>query len=224
MLVLGLIAALAAVAFPFAPVQQPEVRYTWTATDGAAAIPLLPYQPVALTAAVECANARDGGRVLLSTVAPRPDPAAEPLSGLRITTSGDELQVISAGVNLGGVALPVGDCTVTVVSDPTRTTVLLDGAPVHTRNGDVRPDVAGAFTEAPSGVGLELTADTRFQTTISPLKAALGAVCGLALLGMLVALRRADRAATASVRLLPRRWWLPVRPTAPWRRCSGCGG
>jgi arabinosyltransferase A/arabinosyltransferase B/arabinosyltransferase C len=112
-------------------------------------------------------------------------------------------------VELGSVPLPAGGCTLSVVSDPDRTVVLVDGAPVLTRDGDVRPDVAGAFTDVPSGVELALTADTRFQTTISPLKAAIAAVGVLALLGMLVALRRADRAVTAPVRLLPRYWWRP---------------
>lgn len=39
-------ATLTALAFPFAPVRQPEVRYDWSASDTAAAIPLLPYQPL----------------------------------------------------------------------------------------------------------------------------------------------------------------------------------
>jgi len=207
-LILGLIAGLAAVVFPFAPVQQPQVTYSWTATDGPAAIPLMPYQPVDLTAEIDCTAARQD-RLLLATVPPSPDPAAEPLFGLRVVASGGGLQVTSAGVELGGAALPSGDCTVTVTSDPDRTTVLVDGTPVLTRDGDVRPDVAGAFTEAPSGVGLTLTADTRFQTTITPLKATVAAVAVLALLGMLVALGRADRLVAPRVRLLPRRWWLP---------------
>lgn len=210
-LVLGLVAALAAVAFPFAPVQQPEVRYAWTAADGPAAIPLMPYQPVQLTADTTCAAVRAAGdKVVLSTVPPAPDPAAEPLSGLRLAgTATGALRVTSAGVELGEVALPTGDCALSVVSDPDRTAVLVDGTPALTRTGDVRPDVAGAFSDLPAGVTLGLTADTRFQTTISPVKAALAVVAVLALLGMLVALGRADRAAGPRVRLLPRRWWVP---------------
>ncbi|WP_433290901.1 arabinosyltransferase domain-containing protein [Pseudonocardia sp. CA-142604] len=215
--VLGLIAVLAAVAFPFAPVHQPDVRYSWTASDGPAAIPLMPYQPVDLTATVSCAVARVGGgpggppvsRELLSTVPLRPDSTAEPLYGLRLTASGDEVRVMSAGVDLGAVPLPRGACTLTVHSDPERTEVLVDGTPALTRTGDVRPDVAGAFSDVQTGVTLSLRTDTRFQTTISAIKAALAVVCVLALLGMLVALRRADRAVTPPVRLLPPRWWRP---------------
>ena len=81
-----------------------------------------------------------------------------------------------------------------------------------TRTGDVRPDVAGAFSDLPAGVSLGLTADTRFQTTISPVKAALAVVAVLALLGMLVALGWADRAAG------PR-----VRGGRGWGCCGGAG-
>ena len=60
-LAVGLLSALAALAFPFAPVRQPEVTYTWTPVDGTAvALPLMPYQPVELTATIGCAAARSG--------------------------------------------------------------------------------------------------------------------------------------------------------------------
>ena len=65
--VLGALAALCAVAFPFAPVTQPQVTYSWRAGDGSAAIPLMPYQPVALTVTTSCDAVRAGG-TLLSTV------------------------------------------------------------------------------------------------------------------------------------------------------------
>jgi arabinosyltransferase A/arabinosyltransferase B/arabinosyltransferase C len=205
----GLLTVLAAVAFPLAPVEQPEAAYSWTAADGDAAIPLLPYQPVELTARTSCTTAREAppGQVLLSTVPPRPDVAGEPLHGLLLTASGPAVRVESAGVDLGSVELPGGDCTLSVVSDPARTSVLVDGAPALVRDGDVRPDVAGAFSDVRSGVELHLTADSRFETTISPLKAVIGGVGVLALLGTLVAVHRIDRA--RRVRLLPRRWWLP---------------
>jgi hypothetical protein len=209
-LLLGLVAALAAVAFPFSPVEQPQVTYSWTAADGPAAIPLMPYQPVELTARTTCAAARDGDRVLLSTVPLRTDPTADPLYGLRLTATSGQVAVTSAGVDLGVVPLPDRPCTLSLVTDPSRTTVLVDGVPVLTHDGDVRPDVAALVSEVPIGVEVSLQADTRFQTTISPLKAGIAAVGVLALLGMFVALARADRAAVPRrVRLLPRRGWLP---------------
>lgn len=205
-LVLALVALLAAVAFPLAPVQQTRADYAWDATDGAAAIPLMPYEPVALTATTTCGAVRAGG-VLLSTVPLRADPAAAPLPGLRLAAADGALTVTSAGLELGTVPVPTGACAVELTSTPERTTLVVDGAAVLVREGDVRPAVAGAFSEAGRDVALTLTADTRFETTISPLKAAIGVVGVLALLGMLVALARADGRAPA--RLLPRRWWLP---------------
>ncbi len=209
-LVLGLIATLAAVVFPFAPVVQPQVDYRWSATDGAAALPLMPYQPIALTATLDCAAARAAapGALLLATVPPHPDPAAEPLPGLRLTAATDGVLVAVDGVDLGRVPLPAGPCTVTVSSDPRATTVRVDDTVVLAKDGDLRPAVAGAFSDLGSGVALAVTADTRFQTTITPVKAAVAVVGVLALLGMLVALHRTD--AARGRRLRPRRgWWRP---------------
>ena len=129
-LAVGLLTTLAALAFPFAPVRQPEVTYAWTPADGpAVAVPLMPYQPVELTATVGCAAARTGGLVL-STVPPRPDPAALPLDGLQLVGTSAGVQVTSAGLDLGTVALPPGDCTLSLGSDAAATVVALDGAPV----------------------------------------------------------------------------------------------
>jgi hypothetical protein len=205
----GLLTVLAAVAFPLAPVEQPEATYSWSSADGDAAIPLLPYQPVELTAQTSCVTAREAppGQVLLSTVPLLPNAAAAPLHGLRVFTSAGAVRVESAGVDLGAVELPGGDCTLSVVSDPRRTSVLVDGEPALVRDGDVRPDVAGAFSDVRSGVEMRLTTDSRFETVVTPLKAAIGVVGVLALLGMLVAVHRIDR--TRRVRLLPRRWWRP---------------
>ncbi len=219
-LVLGALTALAAVAFVFAPVRQPEVTYAWTPADGTAvALPLMPYQPTRLDAAVDCATARRGG-LLLATVPPRPDPAAAPLAGLTLvgTPAGltAALTATSAGARLGTVALPAGDCTVTLASDAAATTVSVDGVTVLHSPGDVRPDVAGIFTESPdaartgTGLALSLTADTRFATTPTPLKLAVAAACLAGLAALAAALARADRAAaTRRVRVLPAGWWRP---------------
>ncbi|MDN5860988.1 MAG: arabinosyltransferase domain-containing protein, partial [Pseudonocardia sp.] len=212
-LVLGLIAAAAALAFPFAPVHQPEVTYRWSALDGATAIPLMPYQPVDLTATVTCAAARAAGgdaTVLLSTVPSRPDPRAASLPGLRITADGGRLRIESAGVPIAAPAIGSGECTVSVSSRYERTVVAVDGSAVAVREGDLRPNVVGAFTELPdvAGIDLALTADTRFQTSIGAVKAAIGVVCALALLGMLLAARAADGRARV-VRVASPGWWRP---------------
>ncbi|GAY09191.1 arabinosyltransferase domain-containing protein [Pseudonocardia sp. N23] len=208
-LVLGLLTVLCAVAFPLAPVTQTEATYTWDAAAGPAAIPLMPYQPTSLQVTVGCAAVRTAspGTALLRTVPARTDPGAEPLAGLELT-AGPGLTVRSAGVDVGTVDVPAGDCAVTVTSDGTATQVLVDGRPVLTAEGDLRPAVAGAFADVDAGQSMLLVADTRWETAISPLKAAIGAVCLAALVGTLVALGRCDRAARPRVRLVAR----PGRP------------
>ena len=194
--------------------------YRWSAADGAAALPLMPYQPVALTATVDCAAVRDGA-LLLSTVPPRPDPAAEPLAGLRLIAAAGAIEVTSDGVDLGRVPLAPGPCTVTVTSDPRATTVSVDDRVVVTKDGDVRPAVVGAFSDLDDGVTLALTADTRFQTSITPLKAAIAVVGVLALLGLLVALHRSDASPAQGAAGATGG---PAWSTWPSPRCSASGG
>lgn len=206
-LAVGLLSVLAALAFPFAPVHQPEVTYTWTPADGTAvALPLMPYQPVGLTATIGCAAARAGG-LLLSTVPPRPDPSALPLDGLRLVGTSAGVEITSAGVDLGTVPVPPGGCTLALESDATSTIVTLDGTPVLSHTGDVRPDVAGIFSDLPDAT-LSLTADTRFATAPSALKIGLAVGC-LVALGLLFALLRSVDRALPRVRLLPRGWRRP---------------
>ena len=110
-------------------------------------------------------------------------------------TTGSTQEGTSGGADLGTVPLPTGVCTLALGSDATATVVALDGTPVLRRPGDVRPDVAGIFTDltiatATSGrLALSLTADNRFTTTPSFWKIALAAIClaGLVTLFVLVA-------------------------------------
>ncbi|MGH3910650.1 MAG: arabinosyltransferase domain-containing protein, partial [Pseudonocardiaceae bacterium] len=182
-----------------------------------AAIPLMPYQPVQLTATVPCPGST-ADTVLLSTVPLRPDPGAPPLPGLRVEQIDGDLVVSSYGEQVASASRPPGSCTVEIRSDPDRTTVTLDGQRVGLVAGDVRPVVAGAFTEAPdlqapsaAGLRVTLVTDTRFQTSMTPVKATLVALSGLALLGALLAVARLDNRSdrTRRAHLLPRRWWRP---------------
>ncbi|MDT7700652.1 MAG: arabinosyltransferase, partial [Pseudonocardiales bacterium] len=128
LVVLGLVALVAAIAFPFAPVQQPRVDYAWppagSTSSAALAIPLMPYQPVRLEASLSCAALRGLAgpveRTALSTVPRNPDPAADPLNGLRATVRDGALRITTGAVDLAPVLLPAGDCAVTITSDPTR--------------------------------------------------------------------------------------------------------
>jgi arabinosyltransferase A/arabinosyltransferase B/arabinosyltransferase C len=116
------------------------------------------------------------------------------------------------------VVLPAGDCTLALGSDAAATVVSVDGVPVLQHAGDVRPDVAGIFTESPAaatpgnstGLALALTADTRFATTPSPVKLVAAVICLAGLAALCLVLARADRQhAGRRVRVLPRRWWRP---------------
>lgn len=214
---LGLIAALAALAVPFAPVTQGRVTMTWPPPGAdpaatAAAIPLMPYQPVQLTATVPCAGDASVNTVLLSTVPLRPDPAAPPLPGLRVERLDGHLMVSSYGTQVANATQPAGSCILQIGSDPDRTWIKVNGQPVGEATGDVRPVVAGAFTEAPTtaGLHLKLVTDTRFQTSMTLVKAGVVTLSALALLAALLAVARLD-ARDAQTRRGRRAsgWWRP---------------
>ena len=174
---------LCAVAFPLAPVVQPVVTYQFTGGP-AVALPLMPYQPVALDASVSCAalRATPPGTATLATTPPGTPPS--PVGGLTVLAVGGTAVVSSNGVVLAGVPLPPGDCTLAVGSRPERTEIRLDDRTVAVREGDVRPVVAAIVPGAPGGVAVSLRTDTRFQTTPGALKIALALGCVLGLAGM----------------------------------------
>ena len=166
---LGLVATLAALVFPFAPVVQPQVDYRWSAGRGCRRAP-------ADALPARCADghgrlrrrprAAPGTLLLVHRAAPAgsgrrapPWPAAHRGDG--------GLLVASDGVDLGRVALPPGPCTVTVTSDPAGHHGSRRRHPRARQRGRRPPRRRGAFSDVDSGVTLALTADTRFQTTIS---------------------------------------------------------
>ncbi len=222
MLIFGVIALLSALAFPLAPVNRPEVEISWPSAGGggpATAIPLMPYQPISLTASLPCAVARGaaqspGETVLLSTVPLDPDPQAPTLPGLRISVTGTTLLVTSYDRLIAEDPVPAaGQCDWTLSSDPTRTVLTRDGRQIAAVDGDVRPGVAGIFTEVAdrTGMRVRMLADTRFHTSITPVKLALALLCLGSLLGALAAMRTVDRTASGRrrLRLGPPRWWRP---------------
>jgi arabinosyltransferase A/arabinosyltransferase B/arabinosyltransferase C len=221
-LIFGVIALLSALAFPLAPVNRPEVEISWPSAGGggpATAIPLMPYQPISLTASLPCAVARGaaqspGETVLLSTVPLDPDPQAPALPGLRISVTGTTLLVTSYDRLIAEDSVPAaGQCDWTLSSDPTRTVLTRDGRQIAAVDGDVRPGVAGIFTEVAdrTGMRVRMLADTRFHTSITPVKLALALLCLGSLLGALAAMRTVDRTASGRrrLRLGPPRWWRP---------------
>ena len=199
-LVAAAVTLVCAVALPFAPVRQPVVEFSWPPPGApgatAAALPLMPYQPVSFRAAVSCAAARSvpPGATVLATV---PDGTPDgPVGGLRVVSTGAALAVASNGVALATVPLPSGGCTVGLDATPERTVVRLDGTPVATDARDVRPVVSALVTDAPTTAGLrvDLRTDTRFETTPTPFKIALGVGVVLGLAGVLAGAALADAA------------------------------
>lgn len=195
---LGLISALTAVLFTVAPVNTETTTYRW---DGAqdTALPLYPYHPDRMDATVRCADP-DG--LALATAPPGSKLGAQPLGGAL------EIRAVAGTVTakLGDKELvrrPVsGDCRLTVRADGQGTTV-------GTARTTARPNVTGLYTDHPGTASAQIEPDTRWVSTPSVLKVALGVVSVLALLGMIVLLIRRDRAVARRVRLLPRRAWAP---------------
>lgn len=195
---LGLVSALTAVLFTVAPVNTETTTYRW---DGAqdTALPLYPYHPARLDATVRCAGP-DG--LLLATTPPEGKQGAERAAGGLEVRAADG--IVSA--KLGGTELfrqPVGgDCHLKVHADG-------EGTTVGTGKTAGRPTVTGLYTEHPGTVSAQIEPDTRWVSTASAAKIALGVVSVLAVLAMIVLLVRRDRAAARRVRLLPRRAWVP---------------
>jgi arabinosyltransferase A/arabinosyltransferase B/arabinosyltransferase C len=219
---LAVLSFLASLAFVVAPVEQPEAVYSWPGASGDAspvAIPLMLFQPAELDATGACADVRgqEPRTVLLSTTPVVEIPGEPRLDGLRVTVGPDDsLQIRSGGTELEEYSLPAsGECTWAVRSTPTGTTLTVDGERVREVSGDVRPAVAGVFTDrtTPGDLRVDVTADTVFQTSASPLKIAFAVLAVLALVATLVLLGLGDRARRAEGR--PGSPVAPARPRSP---------
>ena len=200
LLLLAALSLLSSVAFVLAPVERPEAVYSWPSAPGdatAVAIPLMVGRPAQMTASIDCAVARDAepGTVLLSTTPLEGLPGADPLPGLRVEVDDDSLRIRTGETDLQPQPLPGDDCVWELVSAEASTVLLLDGDTVEERAGDLRPTVAGVFTEVADadGLSVEVIADTVFQTSPTWIKIAAAVVAVLSLAGALVLLLVVDR-------------------------------
>jgi arabinosyltransferase A/arabinosyltransferase B/arabinosyltransferase C len=202
---LAVLSLLTSVAFVLAPVEQPAAVYAWPSAPGdasAVAIPLMLGRPTDLGATVDCAAARAAqpGTVLLSTTPLQPVRGEDVVEGLRVVVEEDGLRVRTGGTDLPTQQIPaVGDCAFALTSSASLTELTLDGDPLAEQPTDVRPWVAGVFTEADDadGMSVTVTADTVFQTSPTPLKTALAVIAVLALVGAVGMTARSERAAPA---------------------------
>ncbi|ASR33771.1 cell shape-determining protein [Prauserella marina] len=213
---LGLFAALSAVLFVLAPVDQDVTTYEWPSagTTESTALPLLPYEPERLDVEFGCADAAalGGTGTVLSTDPPGAEPDKD-APALRASVADGLLTVAVGEKRLASFELS-GDCTVTIRSGEETTSVSVNGE--ERGRADLVPSVSGLFTDLSGQTGLHATVvpDTRYESSPSALKIAFGALAIGALLSMLFALRRWEAPFRRHVRLLPPRWWRPTLPDA----------
>lgn len=147
-------------AYPFLPVTEHTAEYGWDSAQGPAALPLSAYRPAELTLTLECATLPEG-EVLRTTASSDPEVVQQ---ALQLTRTGD-LVTLTIGEQVAEVA--VAQC-----------------APVHfTGDGGTGPAanlsmpvVDALIPAAGAGIRVDLTADTRWNTTASGAKIAVGLV------------------------------------------------
>ncbi|MCP2235169.1 arabinosyltransferase domain-containing protein [Prauserella halophila] len=217
--ILGLVAAVCAVAYPFLPVVQDTARISWPAGGSTEQVnaPLAGYWAQELTADVPCATARSlddraaGTANLLSTIPPE---RIEDGAGMQLRVNDHTLIAFSRGEQVARQPLPAGDCTISVSSTAEHTSLSVDGTPVYAEDGDVRPRVVGIYSSIETGqdpvdgLAVSITPDTRYQSEPTVLKTVVGGIAVVALLGCLFVVNRLDRGfARRAPRWAPTGWW-----------------
>jgi arabinosyltransferase C len=220
---LGVFGTVLALSIPFLPVDQVITTLKWPTAEGTKAVsaPLVSYSPVWLDASVPCTTARslqrrsDGPGILLSTNPPTSEYGK--LTALVLQVNNGQLTLFSRGLQLGSAALPVGDCTIAVHSDASRTTAQIDGQQWASASGDQRPQLTGIYSaidgtiDPVHGLSFQARVDNRFESQATPLKLAVIFLTLAAFAGCVVVLRRLDTLAGRRPPLLvPPRWWKPT--------------
>ncbi|HKR49303.1 MAG TPA: arabinosyltransferase domain-containing protein [Pseudonocardiaceae bacterium] len=226
--VLGLLGALLAVMVPLLPVVQDTTMITWPGPGPIAPVnaPLVTFQPQSLTATVPCAaatsvDARSAQPASLLATTP-PGSTEGAAVGMVLQVADGKLTLISRGqalgtFPLGTVAGLANGCLITVASDATGTTASAGPTQFVTVDQDVRPQVTGIYSalddmlDPVNGLAVQISADTRFQSTPHPIKSAAMVLAALAVLTSLILLHRLDgRIGRRAPRLLPSGWWRPT--------------
>ncbi|MDI9896639.1 arabinosyltransferase domain-containing protein [Rhodococcus sp. IEGM 1381] len=221
-IVSAVLGILLTISIPLLPIEQQQSSLTWPQSDtvGNVEAPLVGYTPISVDATVPCdAAARlASGGILLST-SPKGSPDAYRYGLVAEVTGGEASQLKVTLRDSVLLEKPVselspstaGDCSLTITSNGTATTVGLTDEDTATRDGDVRPQMVGVFSDLQGSIpGLQLQAelDSRFSSTPSILKWFAMIVGVLATIVSLVALHRLDLSdGRRARRFLPRRWW-----------------
>ncbi len=231
--VLGLLGALLAVTVPLLPVVQDTTVITWPRPGRLAPVnaPLVTFQPQSLTATIPCtaatsvdARSAQPASLLATTTPGSTDGAAV---GMVLQVADGKLTLISRGqalgtfplgnILVGTVAASPARCLITIASDATGTTASAGPTRFVTVDQDVRPQVTGIYSaindklDPVNGLAVQITADTRFQSTPHPVKLAAMLLGALTVLISLVLLHRLDRRiGRQAPRVLPSGWWRPT--------------
>ncbi|WP_091670466.1 arabinosyltransferase domain-containing protein [Amycolatopsis marina] len=217
--VFGLIAAACALSFPFLPVAQDTARIVWPVGGDTTQVnaPLTGYWAQDLQVRMPCdtirsADARTPGDALLfSTV---PAARTEEGAGLQLHVGDGVLVASSRGEQIARQPLPLNGCDVHVASDAHGTSVSVADTPIYQEEGDVRPRVIGIYTAIDAaqdpidGLSVSITPDTRYQSSPTPLKTAVGILGLLAIVVCLIGVNRLDSGvARRAPRWAPIGWW-----------------
>ena len=222
---LGLFAALCAIAVPLLPVVQDTARIEWPNAGDTRPVnsPLVAYWAQDLQVSLPCETIRsldartpEGPSVLFATV---PPVRAEYGAGMQLDVESGRLTVVNRGQRLVQQDLPSSDCSVGIASDVSGTKVTVAGQPIVNQRSDVRPRVTGIYSDIDgrddptAGLGVTITPDTRYQSSPTTLKIVVGILGILFLLGSLFALYRLDaQVARRAPRWAPVGWWRPTLP------------
>ncbi|MGH3686496.1 MAG: arabinosyltransferase domain-containing protein [Pseudonocardiaceae bacterium] len=226
--VLGLLGALLAISVPLLPVIQDTTVITWPRAGHLAPVnaPLVTFQPQSLTATIPCAAAASAdartaqpAALLATTPAGSTDGAAV---GMVLQVVDGKLTLISRGQALGNVLMNTiptapGQCMIKISSTAKETTASAGATPFVKVDQDVRPQVTGIYSalneqrDPVTGLAVQITADTRFQSVPHPVKLAAIVLAVLAVLASVVLVHRLDgQIGRRTPRVLPPGWWRPT--------------
>jgi hypothetical protein len=196
---LAALTLVAAVGVLLAPVIAQDPVVSWPPAGQPArstVLPLAPYRPLSLAAAVPCAalaaldRLPDGGEALrtLPVTAGKPGRLSQ---GLVVAVRGGAVAVTASGKAVLREVLPAGGCTYRVLADAGGVRVLRDGVLRGSASVQV-PEVSELATDlegqpaAVLGLAVSLHTDARYESTPTTLKVGLLVVCAVALLMLLV--------------------------------------
>lgn len=201
--ILGLLSALCAVAYPFLPVAQDTAKILWPAKQDTRPVnaPLTGYWAQDMQVNMPCGAIQSldhrspGGGLLFSTVPPQ---RAQEGAGMQLRVDKGVLNVLNRGQQVIKQPLPASGCDVHVASDAGKTQVTVGGVPVFPGDGDIRPRVVGIYSDVTAdkdpiaGMSVQITPDTRFQSSPTVWKIIDMIVGVAAFAGCMVALYRLD--------------------------------